>query len=80
MENRNITLSLPDEDLKKARIVAAQRGTSVSRLLADMLKELIERETGYNLSRERHLATMHAGYDLGTEGQIDWARDKLHER
>lgn len=80
MANRNITLSLPDEDLKKARIVAAQRGTSVSRLLADMLKELIERETQYNVARERHLATMQAGYDLGTGGRVDWERDELHER
>lgn len=80
MANRNITLSLPDEDLRKARIVAAQRGTSVSRLLADMLKELVERETQYNVARERHLATMHAGYDLGTGGRIDWERDELHER
>ena len=80
MSKRNITLSLPDEDLRKARIVAAQRGTSVSRMLADMLKELIERETQYNVARDRHLATMQAGYDLGTGGHIDWDRDELHER
>lgn len=80
MANRNITLSLPDEDLRKARIVAAQRGTSVSRLLADMLKELVERETQYNVARERHLATMQAGHDLGTGGRIDRDRAELHER
>lgn len=80
MTNRNITLSLPDEDLRKARIVAAKKGTSVSRLLADMLKELVERETQYNVARERHLVTMQTGYDLGTGGRIDWDRDELHER
>lgn len=49
-------------------------------MLADMLKELIERETQYNVARERHLATMQTGYDLGTGGRIDTDRDKLHER
>ena len=46
MSNQNITLSLPEEDLRAARILAASRGTSVSHLLAWMLKELVEQETG----------------------------------
>jgi hypothetical protein len=78
--NRNITLTLPEEDLRKARIVAAHRGTSVSGLLRDMLKELIERETAYNVARERHLAAMRQGYDLGTDGRVGHDRDELHER
>jgi hypothetical protein len=39
--NQNITLSLPEEDIRAARILAASRGTSVSHLLARVLKELI---------------------------------------
>jgi hypothetical protein len=44
--NQNITLSLPEEDLREARVLAARRGTSVSQLLARMLRETVERETG----------------------------------
>lgn len=80
MTNRNITLTLPEEDLRRARIVAAHRGTSVSGLLRDMLKELIERETGYNVARERQLAAMSRGYDLGTDGRMGHDRGELHER
>jgi hypothetical protein len=77
---RNITLSLPEEDLRQARIVAARRGTSVSRMLADTLKDLIERETGYSAARERHLQAMSAEWDLGTEGDTRWSRAELHDR
>jgi hypothetical protein len=80
VSNQNITLSLPEEDLREARILAASRGTSVSQLLARMLKELVERETGYASARDRSLARMREGMDLGTGGHIGWSRDSVHER
>ena len=80
MGNQNITLSLPEEDIREARILAASRGTSVSQLLARMLRELVEKETGYAAARERSLARLHEGLDLGTGGQADWIRDSVHER
>ena len=78
MSNQNITLSLPEEDLRAARILAARRGTSVSQLLARMLRELVDQETGY--ARDRSLARLREGMDLGTGGHIDWSRDSAHER
>lgn len=80
MANRNITLSLPEEDLKRARIVAVQRGTSLSQLLTGMIKELADQETGYALAKARSLALLEEGRDLGTNGEIRWSRDDLHER
>jgi hypothetical protein len=80
MANQNITLSLPEEDLRDARILAARRGTSVSQLLARMLRETVERETGYDAARERSLARLHEGVDLGTRGHAVWSRDDVHER
>jgi Ribbon-helix-helix protein, copG family len=80
MANQNITLSLPEEDLREARVLAAQRGTSVSQLLARMLRELVERETGYETARARSLALLREGIDLGTNGRATWSRDDLHER
>ena len=78
--NQNITLSLPEEDLREARILAASRGTSVSQLLARMLRELVEQETGYARARDRSLARLREGMDLGTGGHISWSRDSVHER
>ena len=78
--NQNITLSLPEEDLREARVLAARRGTSVSQLLAHMLREMVERETGYDTAKERSLAMLREGADLGTRGRTAWSRDDLHER
>lgn len=80
MANQNITLSLPEDDIRAARILAASRGTSVSQLLARMLKDLVEQETGYARARERSLARLREGMDLGTGGQASWSRDSVHER
>lgn len=80
MANRNITLSLPEEDLRDARILAARRGTSLSQLLARMLREAVERETGYDAARDRNLTTLYEGADLGTRGLPTWSLDELHER
>jgi hypothetical protein len=80
MANQNITLSLPEEDLREARVLAARRGTSVSQLLARMLSELVEQETGYARARERSLDRLREGADLGTGGHIGWSRDSIHER
>lgn len=80
MANRNITLSLPEDVLREAKILAVNRHTSVSRLVADVLKELVERESGYALARQRQMALMERGLNLGTHGKITWTRDELHER
>jgi len=80
MANQNITLSLPEEDLREARVLAARRGTSVSQLLARVLRETVERESGYDRAKERSLVLLHEGMDLGTNGRISWSRDDLHER
>lgn len=80
MSNQNITLSLPEEDLREARILAASRGTSVSQLLARMLRELVDQETGYARARDRSVARMREAADLGTGGRVEWNRDSVHER
>lgn len=80
LTNQNITLSLPEEALREARILAARRGTSVSQMLARMLQELVEQETGYARARDRSLARLRQGMDLGTNGHIGWSRDSIHER
>lgn len=80
METRNITLSLPEQVLREAKVVAARRGTSVSALLSGALSELVERESGYTAARERSLASLGRAWDLGTGGEIGWGRDELHER
>ena len=40
MANRNITLSLPEELVRKAKVIAAERDTSVSALVAELVEHL----------------------------------------
>ena len=80
METQNITLVLPKELLDKIKRVARERRTSVSALLLQALAEIVAREDRYASSRQRHLAWLEHGADLGTNGKIDWRREELHER
>jgi Ribbon-helix-helix protein, copG family len=80
MANQNITISLPEEDLREARVLAARRGTSVSQLLARVLRETVERESGYDAAKQRSLALLRQGADLGTGGRVTWSREDLHDR
>jgi hypothetical protein len=80
MEMQNITLSLPRDVLRKVKILAVQRGTSISRLLTNELERLVAQEELYARAMQRHMQLMEQGIDLGTQGQIHTSRDELHER
>lgn len=45
---RNITVSVPDDVYRAARIRAAERGSSISALVAEYLRSLSERETEFS--------------------------------
>jgi hypothetical protein len=77
---RNITLAVPDRLLRKAKVLAAERHTSVSRLLTDTLEDLIDRNEGYERARTRSLSRLKRGHDLGTGGRSTWQREDLHAR
>jgi hypothetical protein len=74
----NITLSIDPDLLREARILAAEEGTSVSRLLAGRLEELIRRHKAYDAAKRRALERLRKGYRLGWTAPP--SRDALHER
>ncbi len=80
MGTQNVTLSIPKDVLKEIKLIAVEEGQSMSGLMTQMLQELIERRSRYQLAQQRQIALMEAGLDLGTGGQITWTRDSLHER
>lgn len=59
-------------------MLAARRGTSLSRLVAEQLQALVHGDQAYVAARRRALRRLKRGYDL------DWeppeSRDKLHDR
>lgn len=74
----NITLRVDDELVREAKILAARRGVSVSRLIADELEELVRSERNYEASRRRALARLSNAVDLGWRPPT--SRDELHDR
>ena len=40
----------------------------------------IKQETPYSTARNRQLAWMKCGFDMGTKGKITWTREDLYER
>ena len=80
MDYQNITLSLPKDLLKKAKHLAVEKNTSLSKLLSKHLEELVEREELYRQARQRQLYLMEKGFDLQLKEAPAWKRDELHER
>jgi DNA-binding transcriptional MocR family regulator len=80
METQNITLAVPKALLRRIKILAAQRNTSVSALLIGMLQELVSTEDAYAKARRRHRAFLERRSNLGTEGHCAWSREQIHER
>ncbi len=75
---QNITVALDKGLLKRARAIAAQRGTSISGLLAQELGMLVSREKAYARARTKALAYLNNPFHLGGPGIGD--REALHDR
>lgn len=80
VEKQNITLSLPKNILRKAKIIAIEHDTSLSGLMVELLMRLVEDEDRYTKAKRRHLAWLAQAADLGTQGKISWSRESLYER
>ncbi len=74
----NLTIRLDSELIREAKVLAAQKGTSVSRMMAEQLEELIRREKDYVAAERRALARLESSCDLGWSPAD--SRDDLHER
>lgn len=75
---RNVTISLDDDVARWARIEAARQDTSVSRLVAGLLRERMIRELRFEQARQSYLAQ--APSDLSSGSAHYPTRSELHER
>jgi Arc/MetJ-type ribon-helix-helix transcriptional regulator len=78
METQNITLSLPKSVLRRMKLLAAQRQSSVSRLLTQAVENMLAEETEYEAARKRQTKLLEKGFNLGFRKPAN--RDALHER
>lgn len=77
---RNVTLALPKTLLRRLKVAAAERDTSISALMRQLIEEFLSHQDDYGRAWEREVEVMRGGLDLGTHGEITWGRDELHER
>ncbi len=75
---QNITLSVDKELIKRGKVIAAQSDTSVSKMLSEQLRQLVEDNEQYETAKRSALQTLKKGYRLG--GKITWKREDLYER
>ncbi len=75
---QNITLSIEKELIKKGKIIAAHKDTSVSKMIGNLLKDLVDHNERFEASRRNAIAILKKSYNLG--GQIRWKRKDLYER
>jgi len=79
MPSRNITLSVPDDLVRRVKVLAAQRDTSVSAIVTDLLTELVDSGASYEAAWAAEEAVMASGTGMQI-GQIAWDRNELHQR
>ena len=74
---QNLTVQLDRETIRKAKILAAKRGTSVSGFIASQINDSVQAEDAYVSARRTALEFLERGFHLGG-GRLN--RDALHER
>ena len=75
---RNITLTLDDELIHKARVLAARRNRSISALLREELSRLVSEDEAYETAKRAALERLERGTHLGG-GPLP-SRGELHDR
>ncbi|HSH23130.1 MAG TPA: DUF6364 family protein [Acidimicrobiales bacterium] len=75
---RNLTVQLDEATVKKARVLAARRSTSVSKLVAHEIERLVGEDEAYQRAKSTALAQLNRGFHLGG-GPLP-GRSSLHGR
>ena len=65
MATQNLTLKLPSETVRQAKVVAAERGTSISALVAAKIEEIVGEDAAYQTARRRAFEWLASGWHLG---------------
>jgi hypothetical protein len=74
----NLTIKIDDEELiRRAKMLAAQKGTSLSGLVRDYLETLVHGDDEYERARRQALRWIRRGLPLGGK---PLTREEAHER
>ncbi len=77
-KRRNLTIQLDEEIIARARVIAAQRGTSISGLVRTQIEQLVLGKDDYERARQRALYYLeHPPFRLGGKRLT---RDEIYDR
>jgi hypothetical protein len=74
---QNLTIQLDRGTIRKAKVLAAKRGISVSALVAGLIEQSVAAEDACEAARRNALELLEQGFRLGG-ARLN--RDALHER
>jgi hypothetical protein len=74
---QNVTVSLSVQTIRKAKVLAAKRSTSISGLLAEEIEKLVGEDEAYQNAQRAAKKLMDEGMHLGGTPA---SRDQLHAR
>lgn len=74
---RNLTIQLDEETIRDAKVLAAERGTSVSSLLAHYVTKMTASRRRYAQAKQHALEAMGNAID---RGGVTWTREELYDR
>jgi hypothetical protein len=75
---QNITLSIEKDLIQKAKVLAAQRHSSISQMLSQELERLVSDTEQFEIARKIALGHLQSGFHLGGKGIT--SREALHAR
>jgi len=75
---RNLTVQLEESVIQKARVVAARRSISISRLVREEIEKAAKSDAAWSTAKKSALAQLNRPFNLGG-GPLP-SRDSLHER
>lgn len=78
-KRRNVTISLPEDLLRRARVAAAEQDRSLTSLVEQQLEKLLKDDDEYDRiwAEEFRLMREDSGMRIGEK---TWTRDDLHDR
>ena len=75
---QNITISLDKDLIQTGKVIAAQRGTSLNRMLRLELERIIRNAKQYESAKGKAIAAMKKGFHSAMDRYP--SRDEIHER
>jgi plasmid stability protein len=80
MENRNLTVSLPEPLIRKLRVCAATRNQSMTAVVKEAIERTVDENDEAKKAAKRLIERLRNSPDRGIGGKITWTRDEIYDR